>query len=211
MKDLSAFLTRVIPYATGCSEPMAIQALLDSAIEFCERSLVVQARLEPTPMVMAQAKYDLGLPLQQDCAMVMRAWLDNHLLTPQATEHAYANGSAPGTPRFYSTDNSDGALALVVEPPPDAGSVGLNLVAKVALRPTRAATKVDDTLYANWAEGIAAGALRRILSIPGQPFSDDARAGMFYVIFKQHLQTARIEGYRGRSVSAISVLSRPFA
>ena len=48
MIPLSAFFPRLLPNVLGCPEPLAQQALLDSAIEFCSRSLAVTTTLDRT-------------------------------------------------------------------------------------------------------------------------------------------------------------------
>ena len=46
MISIDSFFSRVLPYVVGCSEPMARQAVLDSAIKFCDQSNVIRQTVD---------------------------------------------------------------------------------------------------------------------------------------------------------------------
>ena len=46
MISIDKFYSRVMPYVQGCPEPTASQAILDAAIEFCDKTNVMRQTLD---------------------------------------------------------------------------------------------------------------------------------------------------------------------
>lgn len=179
MRALSLFLPLVIPYVPGCSDPMAEQALLSSCIEFCGRSLVVQSTGTDSG-VTGKVSYDVEEPAQLTLVKVLSVFYMDRRLKARSREMVVrgtaARGSyvadvypTPGTPtEWFSRDPSEPSIDIY-PPPGEDGLDALTIVA--AYQPTRAATKVPDTLYDDYAEDIANGAIARLLLMPAQPFT----------------------------------------
>src|SRR5574343_1749686 len=92
---LESFLPRMLPNAVGCTEPLALQALLDSAIEFCHRSVVVTATLDPMVVQADVSTYPLDLPAGTAVEHVLRVWYRGNLLSAAPYETATALYSRP--------------------------------------------------------------------------------------------------------------------
>ena len=118
MKALSAFYPRIMPYLPGCSEPFAAQVLLNSAIEFCESSLVLRQNLEPFSTVVGVTQYDLDPPSgQHDINRVMGVTLDGMELRPGMAE--IVRNDLPtdkAKPRALYTDRTDSTFTLRLTP-----------------------------------------------------------------------------------------------
>ena len=210
MKPLSAFYSRILPYLPGCSEPLAAQVLIDSAIEFCEDSLTLRQNLATFSTVVGQAQYALEPPTaQHDISRVMGVTLDGAELAAGLIEVIRGDlQTAVAKPRGFYIDRTDSTFMLTLAPPPDQV---YSVVVNVALRPTRSATMLDDDLYNIWIDPIVANAIARAMEIPGQPFSNPALASVFSVDAARGTISARIEGNYSSVRGSMRVRSRPFA
>jgi hypothetical protein len=205
MKPLDQFLSRLNPLAPGCPQPMAAQALLDAAIEFCDASMVVRYITAPAPAQEGVGSYDIDLPSQQVLSRVLTAWYGGRPLTlaPRQTVLGYAayHAGMPGRPRWAFV-NDDGAITLM--PTPDDKHLA-DVVLQIATRPARTATMVDDALFDDWAEAIVGGALARLAVIPGTPFNSPELASLGQARFARGLSDATLEARKGNVVGDVAV------
>lgn len=215
MKAIADFLPRVTPYAVGCSDPMAAQAVVDAAIAFCEDSLVLRELIDPFPTVVGEASYELEAPSQQQVARVMEVWVDGYQLEAVPYEgldalrgSAYSDTPQTGQPRAFYTTRKGSELLLHVFPLPDKVQT---LRVEAAMRPMRNARMLEDDLYNLWLEHIVAGALARIKSIPDMPFTDIAGAYALSMSATSMARRARIEGSYGRVKGNLTVRPRSFS
>lgn len=210
MKALSTFFPRILPYLPGCSEPLAAQFLLDSAIEFCSNSLVLRQNLDVFRTVVGITQYDLDPPTaQHSINRVMGVTLDNIELRPGMAEIVHNDlPTDKAKPRAFYTDRTDSVFTLFLTPPPD----GVYTVeVAVVLRPARTATTLDDDLYNIWINPVVDGAIAKAMMVPDQPFSNPAQAGYLQMSVAKKTNTSRIEGNYGFIRGSMTVRSRPFA
>lgn len=176
------------------------QAIVDSAIAFCDESMALRERLDAFWTVPGIALYELDTPSQQQVSRVLRVALDGAFLTP-----ALPNTSTPaqlsGRPTHYETSRTGSVFELSLYSVPDAA---YNVVAEVALRPLRDATQLEDDLMNLWVEPIVAGAVARAASIPGQPFTDLGKSQNAAVAAAVGARKARLEGSFGRMRGSVS-------
>ena len=210
MTPVSAFFTRLLPSVLGCPEPLAQQCLVDSAIELCERGLVVQQDLDPINITAFTANYEFELPSQQELSQVVWAWADKTLLVPVPRAQSSGMDDTPGRPQYFTTRHVDEVLNLRLFPTPDNDVIN-GLRVTVALRPRRNATQVADLLFHEWAEVVVEGALARIHDIPGQIYTNEQKALVCRQKAMAAIGAARLEATRGRVMSSMSVRQRPFA
>lgn len=210
MQALSAFYPRILPYLPGCSEPLASQVLLNSAIEFCENALVLRQNLDTFKTIAGRDQYDLDPPTaQHEINRVMGVALDGKELRPGMAE-IVRNDLPTDTakPRAFFTDRTDSTFTLRLTPPPDGA---YPVVVAVNLRPTRTATLLDDDLYNIWIDPIVSGAIARAMQIPDQPFTNFAQADYLLNSAAKQTNSSRIESTYGLIRGSMSVRSRPFA
>lgn len=209
MVPVSDFLTRLNPNAIGCPEPLARQALIDSAIAFCEQSLAIQYDINPISVVEGQRDYTLVLPTDTELAQVVRVWHNGKMLAAAPVFMVSQVDDTKGVPVcFYMLDIAE-APGIRVYPTPDK-SISSGLVVRAALRPTRSAENVHSALFTNWADVIVDGALARIYGTPDQDFTNEAKAIVLEQKVRAKTNTARVESLRGRAVSSLRVTMRAF-
>jgi hypothetical protein len=219
MQPLDVFLSRLLPRASGCPDILAQQAIIDSAIEFCEETRIVTTTVVPFGVIAGTGTYVLALPAGTASAVVDKVWFGTTQLHPASATSinailAYVESTGTlggveaaqrGTPsEFY--EFSPGVVG--VYPVPEVTADGI-LSARVATKPTREATQLDDVLYNDWVEAICAGALYRICSIKGQSFSSDATATEEFAKFRLAINKATATRIRGRVSTSLAVKQRP--
>jgi hypothetical protein len=209
MVPVSNFFSRLIPHVIGCPEPLAQQALVDSAIALCDQALVVQVDLEAESVLSDVRDYTLSLPSQQELSQVLRVWLDDELLTPVPSFQVGVIEDLPGQPRYYFSRDIFEVLNVRLFPTPDkAFPDGLQI--RVATRPTRDATQVHSSLLNEWVDIVVEGAAARLHDLPGQVFTNEIKAMALYQKVRAKINAARVEALRGRVVSSMSVNMRSF-
>lgn len=198
-------MSRLLPQAQGCPVPLAHQCLVDAAIEFCEETAATQSVTDPVALLSGRATYDLDLPSDMEASRVTRVWVGPRALTLIA--QAPPPDAASGAPHSAYVAERD---TITLYPTPDAGAYGA-LTARVTTRPKRTARALDDVLYRRWIEPLVAGALFRLRTTPGQPFTDLAAAAVAHADFWRGINRARIEANRGGAAASLSVQARPLA
>lgn len=210
MVNLSNFFPRLLPYVVGCPEPLAQQALLDSAIEFCRRSQVVTTNLDPITVREGVSNYELDSPSNQVVVdQVLKVWYDSTLMSAAPYETATALFNPAGAPRYFFGQEIDEVFTLTLLPAPDK-TVRNGLLVRASLRPTRAATQVYDILYDRHIEGVVAGAMGILMATPDQPFTDMTMAGAQEIKARALANNARFDAMHGRVQSSLSVRMRAF-
>lgn len=208
MKPISDFFPRMLPYLPGCSEPLAAQAILDAAIVFCEDAQVVREELDSFTTATGEKSYALDAPSQQQIARVLDVTVDGRSLPGIAAEDVDLLVGAEGSPMSFYTSRNGSELLLNLFPTPDKA---YQVQVRAALRPTRNATQLEDDLFNLWSDAVIAGAMARVMAIPGQPFSDPAGSAGYDVAAARAANKARVEGNFGRVRANMRVRSRPFA
>lgn len=213
MVNLDVFLSRLLPSVPGCSEPLALQALRDTAIDFCDKTHVVRVVTAASALVAGQLNYQVGVPASQRLARIHKAWLGDTELayappTLVSALRAYRDTTAPAgqRPRFFR-ESATGEVAVF--PMPGAG-VTEELTFLVATMPSRSALEVDEVLYEDWAEAIVAGARARLHAVPDTPFSSDSASLTQQREYTQRVSRAAAEVIHGRGQGSTSVQPRAF-
>lgn len=214
MTEYEAFLPYVLPDAPGCPEVVAIQAIRNAAIEFCEKSLVIVRDHEPITVVTGVVDYDLEPPTDMLVTKVMQAWMENNPIEPMfpdiVREAAVYNrlfssyNSAPSRPTSYLQKDE---RTISIWPRPDKKYVN-GLTLRVALKPTRSSDSVEDVVFEDYAEVVAAGALSKLMMSNNRPFTNlplsTARRNEFLI----GMNTARSRSVHGHTRSNLSVRMR---
>jgi hypothetical protein len=209
--ELSQFLPRLMPYVLGVSEPLAIQALRDSAIRFCTDSNVVSTTLDPLTTIVAVPTYELEAPdAYTVVSTVLKVWYDGKIIPSVPYDTATGMYStSPGAPRFFFGEMVDEVFSLTLMPTPDVTKAN-SLRVRVALKPTRTTTKVHDVLYDRYIEGIVNGAISILCAVPDQPYTDFGRAAAAGVAARALTNRARADTMHGNVQSSLSVQMRAF-
>ena len=214
MTSYESFLPRIYIDAPGCPEVLVIQVVRDAAIDFCTRSNFIQRDHDPITALAGVSNYDLDPPIGQLVVKVMKCWYKNYELTPVAPDYINA-------PAFYNATIDD-AVPLGAEPsmftqkdertfsvyPIQTMTTANALTLRVSLKPTRASTSCEDSLFEDYADVIAHGALSRLLASPGKAYSNPSLVVMHAAQFMAGVNEARQRASRGNVRSSMQVRMR---
>lgn len=208
------FFPNILPEVPGVAEMVAENAVRNAVIEFCEKSLILQRDHDPITVVQNIVDYDLEPPTGYIVVKVMKAWLENSELTPLAPD--FVREAAVYNRLFSSYQaNTDRPRAFLQK---DERTVSLwgvpdknyksGLTMRVALKPTRASTVVEDVILEDYAETIASGALYRLMMSAGKPYTNAELAAVHKGLFQQGINVARQRATHGQVRSTLSVKLR---
>jgi hypothetical protein len=178
---LSAFTPYVAPDVPGCPEPMIDDAVRTAAIEFCEKTRALRERVAFNTV--ADQDYVVLAPTGGDVARLYKLMYGDRKLDP-TTRADFDEDGDTGEPREYYIEPPN---TLRLYPVPDAIYA---MVAHVAVTPDRDATTLDDTLYNNWRDEIAAGAKARLMLMKNQPWYDPDGAAIAQNAFQAAIDRA---------------------
>lgn len=208
------FFPNILPEVPGCAEVLAENAVRNAVIEFCEKSLILTRDHDPVSLKAGIVDYDLEPPTGYIVVKVMKAWLENNELTPLAPDFVR---EAAVYNRLFSSyqSNSDTPRAFLQKDERTVSVWGVpdkdyknGLTMRVALKPTRAATSVEDVLLEDYAETIASGALYRLMMSAGKPYTNNEMAAVHKGLFQQGINMARQRATHGQVRSTLSVKLR---
>lgn len=216
MASYEAFLPYVLPDAPGCAEIVAVQAIRSAAIDFCERSLVLQRDHDPITVIKNIVDYDFEPPLENTLVTkIMRAWFKHDELEaiapdmvtdPTIYNRLFADANPLTGPTRAIIQKDERTFSL--NPKPDQTYANA-ITMRVALKPTRASTTCDDVLFEDYAEFIAHGAKARLCVTPGKSYTNPDVAALGNALFTQGVNRALQRGARGHTRSTLSVRMRP--
>jgi len=214
MASYEDFLSRILIEVPGCAEISALLAIKDTCIEFCEKSLILVRDHEPITVYQNEVDYDLEAPAGMLVVKVMKAWMENSPIDPMFPDivrdasvynREYSSyQAAASTPRRYLQKSE---RTISVWPLPDKTYVN-GLTLRVALKPSRNSTSVDDVIYEDYADTIAAGALSKLMRSSGKPYTDLRLAEDRRREFMTGVNVARQRSGHGHVRSNLSVRLR---
>ncbi|HWQ39177.1 MAG TPA: hypothetical protein VNM24_11325 [Burkholderiales bacterium] len=204
-KAWTAWYDEVLPDVPGCPQAVAKNAIRNAAIDFCERSLIWRADMEPISAVANQAEYDFEPEAGAAVVKVVRLWYDKKEIYPQTPEQLaerYAHWpSQAGTPLYYTQERPD---AVILVPYPNADLAGA-LTGKLALKPTRASTAGPAFLFEEWLEAIACGAKARLFAMKKKPWTDGELAGHHQAMFDHAIAKTMRRASQGHTRAPLRV------
>ena len=198
----TAFLDYVMPDVPGCTNAMALLAIKNTIIDFCEKSLILQQDHDPVTAAKGVVDYDLEPPSGYLVVKIMNAWYKGQKLDPLSpdqiqTPSVYNQNSGDlvnkGDPRFYLQKE---ARAFSLYPIP-AETVPLSVTMRIALKPNRTLNTIEDVIFDDYAEIIGYGAVSRMALSPGKPFSNRQLAADKQSLYIAGLNVARDRAQNG--------------
>ena len=189
-------LDRFYPLIAGkirnCPDVMLGEALIASADEFCRRTraFIEEDQVE---VVAGERFVDLYAP-EGEVLVVEQLRRDDWLLEQLSRfDFEYERYDVhSGSPRAYYVE---GDRRLVLGPIPDADET---LTARFTLRPATNASSLNDRLYTDWREGIAAGA-RAYLRRHHAPWADPQEEAIDRDFFDLTISRANLDRAQGGS------------
>jgi hypothetical protein len=204
---LTDFLPEVMQYVPDVPEFVAINSLRNAAIEFCEKTRVLQTSLTPVTLQNNKASYTIQVPPGVKFVDLVDAYVDDRLIIPKSSEElariyrATDWRTLKGSPA-YVTRVVYPEIQLVPYLETTAGEV-LRMRASVA--PTRDATEVPETLYQEFVEQISYGARGRLYGTPKQSYTDKALAREYLMMFRSAIGETKTRVNRGLTRASGSI------
>lgn len=211
--EFAAFLPEVLPYVHDCPQVVAVNAIRNAAIEFCEKSHYWQVNIEPMNMVAGENTYEVPVPDDTVLIDVKGGWYNGRLVIPKSPEELsrlYRNAdwrTVIGGPTYIT--RITGSEVIVVPNPDRTEEKALALRAIIA--PSRAATTITTDVYEQFLEAIAMGAKARLYETPGQPYYDIQLAAMCKRLFMVAIGEAKIKANKGYSRASVAIEFPGFA
>lgn len=202
-KPYTAFLDYVMPHVPGCTNEMALHEIKNTVIDFCEKSMILQRDHDPVTILKGQTDYDLEPPTGYLVTKIMKAWYKTKELTPLAPDQVsrpeYYNSGFVGADKGVSDPRNiiqkDERTYTLHPIPMESASNALTM--RIALKPSRASTTIDDVIFEDYAEVIGAGAKARLMISPGKPYSNPQGAVALLGLYQSGLNVARQRAVRG--------------
>ena len=202
------FLPEVMPYVHDVPEIVAVQAIRNACIEFCEKTHYLQENLDPITGINGVGLYDLDAnDSNYKVVEIMQAYYGDQLLIPKAQEELnqiYRTSNwenLSGNPYYYFRTR-ESEIRLVTKPILTEAN---KLNVKAAIAPKRASTTVDDEMYERFLEYISFGARARLYNTPNQPYYDSKTSMEYTKRFYDAIAEVRTRVYKGLTRTAVNV------
>lgn len=201
-KTYETFYDEVLPHMPGCTPAMAKLAIRNAVIDFCEGSLILQRDHDPVDVLIGIIDYDFEPPTGYLVSKMMKAWYKGVELDPVApdsiSQSIFYNSRYPDAVKTQQdptmiTQKDERTYTIYPFPFETASSA---LTMRVALKPTRSSTVIEDVVFEDYAEIIGYGARYRLMMSQVKPYSS-AEAVFFKQLFEEGVNVARQRASRG--------------
>lgn len=208
------FLPEVMPYVQDVPEVVAVQAIRNACIQFCEETHYLQESLDPIAGQLDVGEYDLEAnDSNYKVVEIMQAYYGDQLLIPKAQEELnqiYRTSNwedLKGNPYYYFRPRAS-VIRLVTKPILTEQN---KLKVKAAVAPKRASTTVDEEMFERFLEYIAHGARARLYNTPNQPYYDPKTAMEYTKRFNDEMAEVRTRVYKGLTRASARIEFQRFA
>lgn len=211
---ISTLYSRLAPRLPGCPEPTILQAVLDTAIDFCAETRVYNTFIQFPSQASVQT-YTVPAPTDTDEEVhtIMNMWWKSRPLGPAAdylidrpeTLFATSFGTQEqGDPRRWLRAQNG---TFTVYPVPNA-AISDGFTIQYAMKPKLTATTIPDLLVDQWRDAILSGALSRLRSIPGKQWT--APNQMDEAVYNLGRARAKAVARQGQNGAPMRVNTRGF-
>lgn len=177
----------------GALEVELVDALRFAVIEFCTKSFILTDWHTKTAADMTFDAAATGImPVALFDAFVGERRADIYQVNAGQLDSATEDSPVV----TYKVDQLHSSIAITPAP---SGSASVRLL--VAMSPTPDANEYPDHLWMMHREALKAGALARLLSEPGTPYVNEARAQAYRQIFESEIDSAKTAASVNRSTS----------
>ena len=204
------FTGRVSRYCDGCPLPTVREAIVDTAIEFAEKTLALRTEGKQFDLRPGVFQYELDLPSQTELARVLWVSIGDFVCLPrrqldrpldefsamQSFKQDYGiERRESGYPFEYHVTYNDDGLLFNVYPEP---SKALPVYMSLALRPVRDATTLDSDFKRFWLDPLVSGAAGVLMGIPDKSWTNPMEAQNMRNKFMAGVTNASTEADSGR-------------
>ncbi len=199
MATIQDFMTDILLELPAVPRPVATQAIRSALTEFCRDSHAWRVDVYPVAVGANESEVEIT-PDQSDLKVIgiHKAWLDNVPLPVKTA--IWMDEHAPEW-RADTGPNLQALIAIsasVIRPWPLLTELLTEILKlQAAVLPTEATAEVDDDIFDQWYEGIAAGAKYRLMMMPGKPWSAPEHAQFHRQRFSDDKSRAKLRAYKG--------------
>tara|TARA_R100001163_G_scaffold29218_1_gene23305 strand:+ start:1163 stop:1837 length:675 start_codon:yes stop_codon:yes gene_type:complete len=195
MANFSSLVKEILPYVPMCPDTLVESNLRSTTIELCERSKAYVHDMDPFTTVSGVYEYDFDIPVGTTVHQILYMTHDGRdmdPISPRSLEYNYPDWrDRTGQPHVY-LQKSPTTFWLVPVP-----SGGKEIIASLALKPTRTSNNIDTTFSNNYRDGIVYGTLYRLLRMPSREWTDINAAREYLLQFNQEIQQAELRARGG--------------
>ena len=202
------FLPEILQFVPNVPEFIATNAVRNTIIDFCTKTMYWQVNLDPITPVVNQAGYTVEVPDGTKLLAATQAYYNEVLLIPQSPDelaniYRYTDWrTVEGHPQYLTQLVRS---QIILAPIPQIVSAGDQVNLKVALAPTRDSTEVSADIYEAFLDVLTNGARAMLYRTPGQPYFDRASAKECDAEYRSGIGRARIEMNKGLARSSSQV------
>lgn len=190
MIPYSDWLNDVHPDVPGCPRVVAIDAIRQTVIRFCQESMLWRYNMEPLITQIGVREYELDYPLDTRVVSVRAmAWKGRNLDEKSADVLDAENPSwrtRKGSPDAYVFANPN-TILLSHEP-----QAQESLSATLVLKPAQTSQACGDILFEEYRKEIAAGAIAMLMLMPKKPWTDYELAAQKESVFLTATEKAKV-------------------
>lgn len=192
MATVDAFMPQVWIHAPAATDPLVRMCIVSAAREFCDRSLIWRDWLACVKSVSPVTEYTFTLPTGAEIVRLEAVTLDDAEVPVESfTAPALDWQASPADLEQQAITDDLVKFRLT------GAEVSGTVKARVALKPTTAATTLPDLLASRYLEGICAGAAARVLSTVGAEFYRPMDAQVLRDAFEASVAAAAGDVFRG--------------
>jgi hypothetical protein len=207
MTAFTAMLDDVMPELNGCSKELAINALLNAAIELYKKSWILSVDITPITVVPGTSVYVIPAIANKQIIGVRELYVGASKIDP------IAGTITSNADHLWKTDVG-GVVGYQIE---NGSSIRLYKVPQVAdvinativVAPSKSATDIDTFIYDMYSEALAAGAKARLMTIPHKPFTDAGTAMTYRAQFAEAIRDAKWKAYKASTNAGMQVQLKP--
>jgi hypothetical protein len=175
-KTWAEFLPWVLPDVKDCPPVIARSSVRDAAIEFCERSRAYRLKLDPIDVDANEPVIELEVPTETRILLPVRVVYNGKPIDPVIPKGLDVTN--PGWDStigdvFGYTMEDQSSIRLVLTP---ACSIVDGLNVELALKPSRAATAIDEEVFEKYVDEIASGAKWKLMSMADKQWTNATKA-----------------------------------
>lgn len=195
MATYSSLVKEILPYVPLCPDSLVEQHIRSATIEFCERSKAYILDMDPFNTTAGVYEYDFDIPVATEVHQVLYMTHDGNdmdPISPRSLELNYPDWrNRTGNPHVYLQKSA--SLFWIVPVPSGTKEV----IASVALKPTRTSNNIDSTISNQYRDAIIYGALYRLLRMPNREWTDVGAAREYLAQFNSEITQAELRARGG--------------
>jgi len=191
----SSLVKEVLPYVPLCPDSLVEQNLRSATIEFCERSKAYILDMDAFNTISGVYEYDFEIPTGTEVHQVLYMTYDGRdmdPISPRSLELNYPDWrDRTGNPHVYLQKTP---TTFWVVPVPSGSD---QIIASVALKPTRTSNNIDTTISNQYRDAIIYGTLYRLLRMPNREWTDVGAAQEYLFQFSREIEQAELRARGG--------------